>query len=588
MAIRHVAALVFGLVLAALAAAAAPASATTILRASADKIAFYFDRFTIKADGNVRLSLDATTDVAAQTLIIDLRSNQLIAAGGVRLNHGGLVQPGAALAIAYNDQRAYFISLSPAPERWTYEQLDFNQPKKGVPQPADAFVLPDLSDSVPIVLARKMTIGLRSFMRFGSCRVAPLGGVAIYVPLPSLYVNFSKDPNMVQTTLGAATVGAKIKLTGSTNASTALALNYSSTTKFGVGFEQNAVWQKGWGALSVFPINQKAPFFSAIVTDAPSQNFGLQASALVNSYPSGDSLPASAAQFSYFQVTQSLHDAYLQLNYQLGSSDLLAPPPIEAAYGNAPRFGPTHPSSVQLGLSSSTFHLASVLDGYVRGGYVYNHNGDGLQQFGGVTYSTIWSPYAGLSFATPQLHLGSSGRWSPYLVLQATGQREWNSLPHHVDQAMTGATLTQPLPIGWLTAAYRISNVKDVYGAAQREAYPIVAPAEDPGYAAFQGYATLRSVSLGLVYAVTPYVALSVTGEHHDDFPLASPVLFTPVQPTVLGVNPLPNYLGQPPYDLPVAARIRVNRSLSINLQGTYYFNYFGTRWNGVQLQFLP
>jgi hypothetical protein len=60
------------------------------------------------------------------------------------------------------------------------------------------------------------------------------------------------------------------------------------------------------------------------------------------------------------------------------------------------------------------------------------------------------------------------------------------------------------------------------------------------------------------------------------------------VQPTVLGVNPLPNYLGQPPYDLPVAARIRVNRSLSINLQGTYYFNYFGTRWNGVQLQFLP
>src|SRR6516162_830028 len=108
MAIRHVAALVFGLVLAALAAAAAPASATTILRASADKIAFYFDRFTIKADGNVRLSLDATTDVAAQTLIIDLRSTRLIGVRRVPLGPGSLADRGTARTTDSTDTHAYF------------------------------------------------------------------------------------------------------------------------------------------------------------------------------------------------------------------------------------------------------------------------------------------------------------------------------------------------------------------------------------------------------------------------------------------------------------------------------------------------
>ena len=567
---------------------AVTASATTVLHLNADRVAFYFDRFSIKADGNVRLSFGSHDSLTAQTAVIDLRSDRLIAAGSVRMSEGHAAQPGAAVAISYDQGQVYFIAMSPAPQRWTYENLDFTHRVSGEQQPADAFDLPDLTSSVPIVLGRNVTIGLRSFMRFGPCRVAPLGGVALYVPLPSLYINFSKDPNMAQTTLGAATAGAKIKLIGGTNAQTALALNYSSTTKFGVGFEQNMVWPKGWGALSVFPLNQRSPFVSAIVNDAPSENFGLQASTLLNSYPSGDSLPASSAQFSYFQITQSLHKAYMQLNYQVGSSDLFAPPPIEAAYGISPRYGPTHPSSVQLGLSTSTFSIARALDAYVRGGYVYNHNGDGLQQFGGVTYSSIWSPYAGIALSTAQLHLGSAPSGSPYLVVQATGQREWNSLPHHVDQVATGATVTQPLSIGSLIAGYRVENVKDVYGSAQREAYPVVITSDDPGYAAFQGYATFRTLSLSVVYAVNPYFALSVTGQHHDDFPQPSPSLFTPVQSTVLGVNPLPNYLGQPPYDIPVAARIRVNPSLSINVQGTYYFNYFGNKWNGVQVQFLP
>ena len=576
-------------VVVALVISAAPSTATTILRITGARLAFYSDYFALTGDGDVHVDLNASTSVSGQMLYLDLRENRLIVAGGVRLSVKGATQPGAALAIDFDEQRASFIAFAPDPQLRTYRGLDISTPSSGERPAPGAFEARDLSASVPVILAKKVTIGLRSYLRFGSCRVAPIGGVAAYVPLPSLYVNFAKNPNLAQTTLGAATAAAAIKLTGSANAASALALSYASTTKFGVGFQQNAVWEKGWGVLSIFPINQSSPFFSAIVSQAPSQTFGLQASTLLNSYPSGGSLPSSSAQFSYVQMTQSLHDAYLQLNYQFGSSDLLATPPIEAAYGLSPRYGPTHPSSAQVGLNSSMLDIGHVLDLNVRGGYVYNHNGDGLQQFGGVTYTSIWSPYAGVTLATPRIALRAEGIGAaPYLVLQATCQRQWNSLPHTIDQVNSNVTLTQPVPIGSVMVSYTISNVKDDYGAAQRQAYPVIASSQDPGYAAFQGFATFRTLTLDLVYAVNPYFALSVAGQQHTDFPAPSPVLFTPVQPSVLGVNPLPDYLGQPPYDLPIAARIRVNGSLSINVQSTYYFNYYGNTWNGVQVQFLP
>jgi len=568
--------------------AAAPASATTILRLSADNVAYYYDRFSIKADGNVRVDFGNKTVVTGQSLVMDLRANRLLVAGGVRLTAHGASHEGAAFSEFFDDDRTYFMALTPAPERWTYSGNGFDNPEIGGEQPADAFALPDFATFTPIILAKRVTVGTRSFMRFGACRVAPIGGTRLYVPFPGLYINFSNDPNLAQTTLAAANAGAKVKFTGNTNATSAIALNYASTTKFGVGFEQNVIWQKGWGDFSVFPFNQTSKFVSAVVADAPSQTFGGQASTLSNAYPSGSSLPMSSAHFNYVQLTQSLHAAYLQLNYRFGNSYLLAAPPFPSAYGSPIRFGPSHPASVQLGLNSSSFHVVPGLEADVRGGYGYNYNGDGLQQFGGVTYATIWSPYAAVALFTPRLAFSSRDMNSAYLVVEASEQRQWNSLPHHVDQVTTGATLTQPVRAGSVSLAYDIDNVKDVYGNAQRQAYPVIVPPGDPGYAAFEGFATFRTLTLGAAYSINPFFALSVSGSNHHDFPSPSPAVFTPVQKTVLGVNPVANYLGQPPYDLPVAARIRVNRSLSINAQVTYYFNYFGNTWNNVQVQFLP
>lgn len=581
-------ALLSALVLVAWLRPSAAAADTTIIRLSANSVAFYYDKFSIKADGNVTATLPNGVVVTGQTLILDFRNNRMLVAGGVRLKAGSQSHDGAAFSEYFDDKRAYFLALPPSLERSTYTGDDFAHPDTTAQQPQDAFAIESFQTSVPTILARRVTIGTRSFMRFGSCRVAPVGGVRFYVPLPSLYINFSKDPNLAQTTLAAANAGAKIKFTGNTNTTTALALNYASTTKFGVGFEQNAIWSKGWGALSVFPFNQSSKFINAVVSDAPSQTFGFQASTLYNTYPSGSGLPASTAHFSYLQLTQSLHDAYLQLNYQSAPSDLFAPPPQPVSYGSAYALGPSHPSSVQVGLNSSTMHIGQVLEANVQGGYAYNHNGDGLQEFGGVSYTTIWSPYAGLSLFTPDIPLGRDSAGSPYLVLSGSDERDWNSLPHYIDQVTTQATLTKPVRIGSILFGYAVHNVKDVYSEGQRLAYPVVAPPQDPGYAAFEGFSTFRTLTLGLVYAPNPFFALSVSADRHTDFPAPSPLLFTPVQQNVLGVNQVPNYLGQPPYSLPVRLRIRVNPSLSINVENTYYFNYFGNRWSGFQVQFLP
>jgi hypothetical protein len=568
--------------------ASAAAAPTIVIRVSANSVAFYYDKFALKADGNVRAVLPNGVVVTGQTLVMDFRNNRMLVAGAVRLQAGSQGRDGAAFSDDFDNRRAYFLSAPPSAKRSTFNGDDLTHADTTAQQPADAFAIESFALSVPTILGRRVTIGTRSFMRFGSCRVAPVGGVRFYVPLPSLYVNFSKDPNLAQTTLAAANAGAKIKFTGNTNATTALALNYASTTKFGVGFEQNAIWSKGWGALSVFPFNQSSKFFSAVVSDAPSQTFGFQASSLYNTYPSGNGLPASTAHFSYLQLTQSLHDAYLQLNYQTAPSDLLAPPPQPLSYGSAYAIGPSHPSSVQIGLNSSTLRIGQVLDANVQGGYAYNHNGDGLQRFGGVDYTTVWSPYAGLALFTPDISFGRGGLNSPYLVLSGSDERSWNSLPHYVDQVSTQASLTKPLRIGSIVFGYGVHNVKDVYAGGQRLAYPVLSTPQDPGYAAFEGFSTFRTLLLGFVYAPNPFFALSVSGEQHTDFPAPSPTLFTPVQATVLGVNPVDNYLGQPPYSLPVRVRIRVNPSLSINVENNYYFNYFGNKWSGFQVQFLP
>jgi hypothetical protein len=564
--------------------------ATTVFRLSADTVAFYYDRFSIKADGNVRVDFGNGTVITGQTLVMDFRSNRMLVAGSVHLASSAAKHDGAAFADFFDDNRSYFISFAAKPERWTFADTNFTNPDATAAQPSDAFTLPDFSMNVPVVLAKRVTIGTRSFMRYTACRVAPVGGVRAYIPFPGLYVNFSNDPNLAQTTLAAANAGAKVKLTGSANATTALAINYATTTKLGVGFEQNFISQKGWADFSAFPLNGSSRFFSAVVSDAPSNNLGFQASSVLNTYPSGSGLPTSTSQFSYVQLTQSLTDAYVQLNYRFANSNLFAVPPDTTGYSGAIHlFAPAHPSAVQLGINTSNFQLGRALEGNARFGYGFNYNSYGLQQFGGVTYTTIWTPYAGLSLFTPPLRLGERNEHSaPYFVLNASGERRWNSLPHYLDEVTTAASFTKPFHAGSVFLGYSIDNVKDVYGAAQREAYPVIAVPQAPGYAAFQGFATFRTLTLGTLYSPNPFFALAVAMQKNTNFPVAVPALFTPTQSNVLGVNPAANYLGQAPYALPINLRVRVNPSLSLNAQTAYYFNFAGQTWNGFQLQFLP
>ncbi|MBV8669174.1 MAG: hypothetical protein JOZ28_08175, partial [Candidatus Eremiobacteraeota bacterium] len=84
---------------------AAPACATTILRIRADNIAFYYDWFSIRADGNVRVDLGNGASAVGQTLFINLRTVRLVIAGNVQLAARGTTQYGAALVIPFAEDR---------------------------------------------------------------------------------------------------------------------------------------------------------------------------------------------------------------------------------------------------------------------------------------------------------------------------------------------------------------------------------------------------------------------------------------------------------------------------------------------------
>jgi hypothetical protein len=137
-------------------------------------------------------------------------------------------------------------------------------------------------------------------------------------------------------------------------------------------------------------------------------------------------------------------------------------------------------------------------------------------------------------------------------------------------------------------ALYDINDLSDTYRNGQRNAYPALVIPEDPGYTAFHGDATFRTLALGAVFTPGYHLAIATTFERHTDFPQPVPNVFP--QPTlyVLGQNPPPFYFGEPPYDVIISTRFRVTPQLSFDLQDTYYFNFGGMTWNGFQFQVLP
>ncbi|MGA8533433.1 MAG: hypothetical protein WB615_04940, partial [Candidatus Tumulicola sp.] len=92
----------------ALATICAQARPNTIVRLSADHLAFYYDTFLIEADGNVRVQTSDGFSASGDAFSMDLKLNRFLVAGHVTLSAGGEQRSGAALSDFLDFNRIYF------------------------------------------------------------------------------------------------------------------------------------------------------------------------------------------------------------------------------------------------------------------------------------------------------------------------------------------------------------------------------------------------------------------------------------------------------------------------------------------------
>ncbi|HEY8296666.1 MAG TPA: hypothetical protein VIG32_01410 [Candidatus Baltobacteraceae bacterium] len=577
------------------------ASARTMIHLKAGHIAFYYDRFLIEGDGGVHVSLDNGVTISGDAFSMDLKLNRFLVAGHVHVDSPSGSQDGAAIADFLDFDRAYFVPLLAAsapsalrqaqgdiPDRWTFVGNDFGHPIKGRVMPGDTFYFPDTSGSRAFLYTHDAVIGARSFVRFGPSQVHIVAG---YQPLPSYYLNFSADPHLGSNSLAGANFDGTYEFAGGANAISALHIRYDTVNKAYLGFEQHLSGSKAYAVFSINPFTRPSKFYNLRLSDQPSDKLQIQTFSQLHTFQSGLSQPLEVQHVTNVLVTQALNRSYLQLSSQFVNDSLLAPTP-KNYYGDPNHvFVPNHPSNAAISISGFDTQIKGTpLFFRPRFGLGFQHDLYGLQQIGGVNYTTIWNHYAGLTLFTPTLKVSHPARSTATVYLNAIfdKQRTWNSTPHYTDATNTTLSLSRSLdPFGHLSSylQYNILNERDVYtngkaSSPYQPTIPIINGVPVPGYAAFAGSATLRTLSLGLLYSNRSNFSASLVAEKHTDFPAPVPGLF-PLPPTnVLGQYQYATYLGKPPYDITGDVRFRIDPQTSIDLQRTYYFNYATLRWS--------
>jgi uncharacterized protein YjbI with pentapeptide repeats len=567
----------------------------TLIRLNADRVQFFYDRFFVEADGNVRVRTSDGMVVSGDTFSMDLKLNRFLVAGHVHVSDAAGSQDGAAIADFLDFDRIYLVPLTResqsstgVPDRWTFIDGDFAHPAKGREMPGDVFYFPDLGSAKPYLTGRSAVIGARSFVRFAGGRFDAGEGLGLYLPVPSYYVNFSTDQHLGDNSLAGANYDATWEFAGNANAISALHFRYDTVNKTYMSFEQHLSGPKAYAVFSVNPMTRPSKFWDLLLSDRPSDRTQIRTFSQLHTFQFGLSSPLESEQVSTVQVTQALRSSFLQANYQLHNFALL---PLGSYQGHGTVAN--HPSSVQL--SGQTFdqplthyfHGARVY-GHIDYGFGFQHDSLGLQTVGGVNYTTIWQHQLGFELYMPDLKFGSDLNIpTKYYAINASfeKQRQWNSTPHHIDTTQSKVSLSKILDNHVLAYLdYSVENVGDYYGALQSTIYPGFTPVVNgvsyPGYQAFHGMATFRTLSLGMNYSNGGNFTLNLLARKHTDFPAPIPFFFQFAQPDVLGNFAVQNFLGQPPYDATADLRIRINPHMSIDIQRTYYFNYSNLRWS--------
>lgn len=560
----------------------------------ATKVTFYYARFLVEADGNVRVRMDNGVTMRGDAFSMDLKLNRFVLAGHVHLQDRSGSQDGAALSDFLDFDRIYFLPLvhgsGMTPDRWTFVSGDFAHPDRGRVMPGDVFELPDLSRQKPYLYGTNAEIGARSFVRFSGNHLDILNGLGAYIPTPSYYINYSADQHLGTNSLAGANFDATWSFAGNANSISALHFRYDTINKAYLAFEQHLSGSKAYAVFSLNPMTRPNKFWDLILSDQPSDHFQIKTFTQLNTFQHWLGEPSVSSQFTIVQATQAFNQSFLQLNSQFINYSLL--------FNGGPNYIPSqnpyparqHPMS--LGLTATTFqHRIGHLPLYERlsYGFGYQHNSAGLQNLQGALYKTIWQHNIDGQLFLPSLKLGGSYVETKNYYVNASFEmnRVWNSVPHHIDVQNTNVTLSKMFDAHFLGfLGYTIAHTGDYYNDdMQTIVYPPIIPIVKgvpyPGYAAFAGVATLRTLSLDLGYVNSGNLSSTILVRQHTDFPQAYPGLFQTPITNVIGqeIQP-PNYIGEPPYDATFDVRARVNPYTTVDVSRSYYFNFANRGWS--------
>lgn len=564
-----------------------------LIRVRASRVAFYYDRFVVEANGGVDVTTSDGMHIHGDVFSMDLRLNRFLVAGNVQVRTPKASLSGAALSDFLNFNRIYFIPITTEPDRWTFLNGDFAHPVPGRIMPGDTFEFANTGGEQPNYIARSIVIGSNSYLRLSGNVEADVLGVL--VPTPPFYVSFAPTPALARNSLSGASADLTYQFAGNSNSISALHLRYDAVNHAYASFEQHLAGEHEYAVFSLNPGTSPAKFWNLLTGDTMGSRFQFNTFTQLYTYQYGFGKPWASAQYTVAQASEALPRWSIQATGLFTNYNMLGPG-ASPVLPNGQTIGELdHPSQVQLSATSFLERIfGTPLYEQYFGGVGFNHDsyvvptafggGGGLQNYGGVYYTTIWDQLVGFTVSLPELEFGNlNSAYDRYLLSASfSKQREWYSVPHHVDTTVFNSTLSRQFTRTVLVyTGYAINNTGDYYlHGGYSVPSPLINGVYDPGFEAFKGVATQRTFSFGLNYVPSPEFTVSMLYHHHDDFPAPVPGLF-PLPP----LNPLgqflyANYLGQPPNDLTADVHFQVARHIAFDVARTYYFGFATLKWS--------
>ncbi len=588
-----------------------PPPPRTLLYLNAARLDFYYNRFLIEGDGNVRLRTSDGFTVTGDAFSMDLKLNRFMVAGHVTLHDATGTVKGAAISDFLDFRRIYFVPVTSEPDRWTFLDGDLAHPVKGRVMPDDAFYFPQVSEH-PSITGTGAVVDTKTYVRFINAHTYFLDAG---VPLGTYVVNFSSNQYFAQNTLSGASVDLTWNMAGSPNALTALHLRYDPTYKTYLSVEQHLVGEHEYAIFSVNPATRAEKWWNLALYEKLGSRFQIQSFTQYYTQQNWLQEPRAAQQTTYLSATYAFPHSYVTATSQLTNYNVLGPGALEEP--NAIAGNLSHPSQVQITATSFQNRILNwPLFEQIYEGYGFNHdsvggsqylNGfpgywpqggamfapiptPGLQAYGAPcpvqpskfytydcpVYTTIWNTVFGFNFFTPSIKLNNppSPYQTYYLNASFNKQYQWNSLPHWISTTSENFSINRQFSRAVNTyLSYQILNVGDHYiNGGYQPCTPVDTFYCPLSFTSFRGVSTQHTTSFGLNWVPSPEFNFSLLARHHVDYPIPVPGVFGLPPNNILGQPLYASYLGQPPYDATGEVRFKLLSHALLDVSRTFYW----------------